>query len=375
MEKIVNIQFLRAIAAIQVVFFHTADHYFAAGGNASGNLFTFFQQYGYSGVDLFFVISGYVIWSSTKKLSGLNGAANFAYKRAARIYLGYWPFFFFLLLITAFFFKAGLSKIDILGSFLLTQTNLGKLLLSVSWTLTFELYFYICFMGLFFCKRRHIPLFLFFASLFIITVQAWGIFHENVYSIYTFHAASLIYKFYTSPFCLEFIAGCYIALYFEKRRIKYVTPLWAAAFLFLALGLYYQNHIIHNSLARGYYYPQRVFIFGSMAICTLASLVEIEKRGVAILPKLSLMVGDASYTIYLSHTILLLLICISGIRNTIAEWGCFQGVLMSIIILCIVVYSILHYRWIDTWLLEKSETFREWIRKGISPIGFNVKTP
>ncbi len=39
-KKQINIQFLRAFAALLVVFYHTADHFFVTGGSQSGNIFT-----------------------------------------------------------------------------------------------------------------------------------------------------------------------------------------------------------------------------------------------------------------------------------------------------------------------------------------------
>ena len=53
-KKQINIQFLRAFAALLVVFYHTADHFFVTGGSQSGNIFTHlsgeepsFKQYSY----------------------------------------------------------------------------------------------------------------------------------------------------------------------------------------------------------------------------------------------------------------------------------------------------------------------------------------
>jgi peptidoglycan/LPS O-acetylase OafA/YrhL len=58
---IINIQFLRAIAALLVVFYHTAAHFFVVGGETSGNIFSLLSTIGYIGVDIFFVISGYIM--------------------------------------------------------------------------------------------------------------------------------------------------------------------------------------------------------------------------------------------------------------------------------------------------------------------------
>ena len=56
---IVNIQYLRAFAAINVVFLHVligAESY-----NRPAGILSFFGNWGANGVDIFFVISGFVM--------------------------------------------------------------------------------------------------------------------------------------------------------------------------------------------------------------------------------------------------------------------------------------------------------------------------
>ena len=70
---------LRAIAIIVVVIFHAFPEQLSGG---------------FTGVDVFFVISGYVIAKTSQKYStGVHSGVKFLKIRLARIYLGYWPFF------------------------------------------------------------------------------------------------------------------------------------------------------------------------------------------------------------------------------------------------------------------------------------------
>jgi len=71
-----SIQLLRAISAWMVVFYHTQQIYFGFG--ESGLISVFFSRYGAMGVDIFFVISGFVIYISTinKNISPLQFMAN-----------------------------------------------------------------------------------------------------------------------------------------------------------------------------------------------------------------------------------------------------------------------------------------------------------
>jgi len=348
--KIVNIQFLRAIAALAVVFYHTSAQYFAAGGEATGNIFSFMSQVGYVGVDVFFVISGYIMWITTKKVNGFRGAKKFIYARLTRIYLGYWPFFFFLLV--AYYFGSSLDGFDLLGSFFLTVSSTGKLLLQVAWTLQYELYFYLFFSLLLFLPRKKSIKFLFFVFIMTIAIQLFGIFHLDMYAKNKLDSISTFYTFWFSPFFVEFLLGCFVGYYFEHRNIKNVFLVFLAIFLLFASAIFYQNNYIVGSLASGYYMPQRVIFFGTISMLLLAVLVEMNQRNIIIFPKFSLLVGGASYSLYLSHIILLYFLYAIGLRTAIKNYAAHQGIIKIIIILIIVLYSIWHYKFIETPLIN-----------------------
>jgi exopolysaccharide production protein ExoZ len=66
--KINSIQYLRAIAAILVVYAHSLN--FMGGGDSSQSKFFFLKHFGAIGVDLFFVISGFIITYVSFDLKG-----------------------------------------------------------------------------------------------------------------------------------------------------------------------------------------------------------------------------------------------------------------------------------------------------------------
>lgn len=147
-----NIQLLRFIAAAMVVGFHAVPANYGIQGEVT--TYAKWAWHGGFGVDIFFVISGFVISATTlDKSRNLISSLDFTRKRFMRIYLGYWPFFLWAIVQTWLLAEDRLPNIDFLGSFFLTETNHLKLILSVSWSLTYELYFYCIFACLFLFSR------------------------------------------------------------------------------------------------------------------------------------------------------------------------------------------------------------------------------
>ncbi|WP_423739956.1 acyltransferase family protein [Delftia acidovorans] len=95
-----SIQTLRAIAAWIVV----AHHYVQAHGFSQKTpYFAFLSNYGAIGVDIFFIISGFVVYNSARKNTA--SPLNFAIHRAARIIPIYWLCTFITALLFIFFAK------------------------------------------------------------------------------------------------------------------------------------------------------------------------------------------------------------------------------------------------------------------------------
>src|SRR4051794_24427519 len=80
-NQIVSIQYLRAAAALMVVYNHVFSNHLVSQ-------YDLFKTLGEWGVDIFFVISGFIMWSSTRKTR--QSPAAFAAKRFYRISPLYW---------------------------------------------------------------------------------------------------------------------------------------------------------------------------------------------------------------------------------------------------------------------------------------------
>ncbi|HAS0900267.1 TPA: acyltransferase [Enterobacter cloacae] len=140
MGKIFSIQYLRGIACLLVVLLHIKSlmpveyrHLFANGG---------------IGVDIFFIISGFIIYYATTKREESNGRVYFV-KRFLRIY----PLFFVVWLITSLlnygsepFIKVIKALFFIHNDYNVGAPGFGFNMIGPAWTLTFEVVFYLMFM-------------------------------------------------------------------------------------------------------------------------------------------------------------------------------------------------------------------------------------
>ena len=355
---IMNIQFLRAIAAVLVVLYHLSQ-YFERSDGVLQNFHFLFNQFGYAGVDIFFVISGYVLWVSSREYQRSNATGRFLYNRACRIYFGYWPFFLIALLIFSIFGKQSLGQTDYFGSFFLYQTDLRHLLLPISWTLVFELYFYLCFFIFLRFSREHLPKLFLLVFCLIVVLQAGAIAVFDFYNPINSPEDNLFLYFFTSPLCLEFLAGCLIGVFFEKRRIPLLLPFVFFGVVGFAAGLTYQSILImpDRSMAQGYFYPQRVFFWGITAVVIVATLIELEKRGVVLAGRWGQLIGGASYSIYLSHMIIFYLFRQLGVLTpTKGVWFSPEvGAFCAFFV--VLLYSTAHYLYIEKLLIAGGKSF------------------
>lgn len=146
-RPLASIQVARGIAALAVVAYHaslTQVKYFS-GVDVLPTFFSF----GQFGVDLFFVISGFVmVLTTSAKHCALRESGKFLWNRFFRIYPTYWVYYLALvpvfLLLPGFVNSSEGGKVDLLTSFFLLPSSTLPLLL-VAWTLTLEVWFYLVF--------------------------------------------------------------------------------------------------------------------------------------------------------------------------------------------------------------------------------------
>ena len=262
MQKLRSIQVLRGIAALAVVVLHAVPDVHAPVGNAG---------YGAFGVDLFFVISGFIM-------------ANIAVGRTARQFIGdrLWRIYpLWWIAVLPWLFMVPRGPTFIVSSLTLWPIYPGGYyvpVLKVGWTLSFELLFYGA-MTLAIAGRAWLPL-IAYAMLLVGALTT----------------ASPLLHFVGSPMALEFLIGVVLAKLPRRPALALLIPAAIFALAFTSSGL----GDVEASLSPGWALkraiewglPAALIVWGALS---LESLFEHRAFDVPVT------IGDASYSIYLFH--------------------------------------------------------------------------
>ncbi len=313
-----SIDVLRGIAAFWVVLYHTWGFFYPASvttkhavmpGISDGPVFllTFFLiQFGYLGVNLFFVLSGFCIHLPQAKKylatqSDQLDLKKFAVQRFRRLYPAYLASIILVVLIQLFIFmlqKAGHKPgLDLIAVFRDAGISAGFLQFifpkslqfnGVYWTLLFELQFYLLYPLLLKISRKigFVPV---LVALFLVQVGF------SVYPIRYEHAFFLRY--------FEWFLGMYIAeSYLSGRKPFQSKPLFIAGVIFLIGGI-----LMNLSI---YTWMSRDFVTSTGFGFLLASAIQREsdnKLSTLWSNKTLTQLGMSSYSLYLIHLPLLTL--------------------------------------------------------------------
>jgi peptidoglycan/LPS O-acetylase OafA/YrhL len=283
-----SVQYLRGLAALGVVYFHTkiylADFSWFAG-----------RQFGFGGVDIFFAISGFIMMVTTSGRRETPG--SFYAKRAVRVVPMYWGATLasaaLFLLIPSAFIKQSISLQHVLLSMLFIphvvdgETSTAPFF-KIGWTLNFEMFFYLVF-GLALVLRSEIRRLAVVGAIFFGLVAFGAAFEPRGPAL----------GYYTSPFLFEFLMGMIVGYMAHKNVLRHITPIvgWAGICVALACILSCGDMLGDDF--------SRVLLFGFPAASILAFSVGLEARGHLPASKILDQLGAASYSIYLAHPFVL----------------------------------------------------------------------
>lgn len=333
---ILPIQWLRGIAALMVVWFHACQGLGVTGAIA--------MPFGASGVDIFFVISGFIMVAISA--GGTRSPGEFFRDRLARVVPLYWLITLVIVVAVAVpphFFKSLEPTADTVVRSLLFIPHYSQRwadqispVLPPGWTLNFEMFFYLLFaISLVFKARSTIAL-----------VFLCGMFVACGFLLGPFTSAPM--RTYTDPVLLEFVAGALIG---EAYLRGFTIKPWWLGLLVAVLGL--------TLLAEGAQFESAAgrIAQGVGAILVVAACVRPEvRRDRSLLHAL----GDASYSIYLTHFLTLMVL----LKLTSLVWPGAHGplanaVLALLSILVSVVTGWLVFRWVERPLTNR---VRAWTR-------------
>jgi exopolysaccharide production protein ExoZ len=284
-----TIQLLRGLAAILVVFYHLTLGYEKRGQELiAGGLF----QHGFAGVDLFFVISGFVIMhTSHRYFSKPDYLGTFISKRAIRIFPVYWVTLAFIvggILLIEFVTKTPIVYLPTSWSLILSSLLLLPYhpnINGVTWSLSFELYYYSLF-SLLIVSRKLWPI-----VLTVLALSGMAIVNPALFT----NSHNLL-AFLFSPYNLEFAAG--VLAWWIVQRYKLSSTI---CFLLLGIAVVW---LLVNDGPLVSDAAMRAVLYGISSFLILLSFTGLELDGwfkPSLINRQLMKVGDASFLIYMTH--------------------------------------------------------------------------
>jgi exopolysaccharide production protein ExoZ len=300
-HKLHWIQSLRGIAALLVVLTHA--RYFLYGTSLWPKANSLLMGGG-MGVDLFFVISGFIMCHTNTRSDGSWAyTLKFLIKRIARI----WPVY---AIATVFFVVVGYhglnyfhdsaNRMTFLKSMFFLPADPSKplyfgLSLPLGWTLNFEIYFYLVFAAcLFFNRFKYWALTAWMSLTVLILPTLSRGFTLDVLANPGFSGS--YWNIAMNPIVLEFLAGIFICLLYFNPAVK-IKQKWLAHLLATASVLFaiYSIYVVPN----GFHGPAH----WGFSIMIMVLVLAITSKTIRFVPPAAFVwLGEISFSLYITHT-------------------------------------------------------------------------
>lgn len=269
-----TLQILRAVAATSVVYYHIGV----------------IPVFGSFGVDIFFVISGFVM---ALVISNGQTPTTFAINRVTRILPLYWILTTCVLILAAI-------KPDLLNSTTANLTNYLKSIffipyfkengalhpmLAVGWTLNYEMFFYFCiWLSIILARKIYIAITFTLLAAFFLLLGNLSI-------------DSVLQNFFGNTIVFEFLLGIFAFKIYQSKSMPKVNSLALITIAVLSFG--FMAYLETNG-----FYLARFITYGFPSVTLLLSVIALDKTDFIknnSLANLLAVIGDASYATYLSH--------------------------------------------------------------------------
>lgn len=280
-----SIQIMRAVAASLVVF----GHILFERGRQDPLAMLAFEEFPWGvGVDIFFIISGFImVWTFGGKF-GLPGAGSeFLLRRVVRIVPMYWLFTGLIVAATLVFpERLNTAKFDVwhvIQSFLFIPhfSPAGKVfpVLDLGWSLVYEMYFYVLFA---LALRFSLWIGIIGVCAALIAMMSLGSIMPESWALSQFIYNSIV---------LEFALGVLLAISFARIQSR---RLWLALWLLIAVFGFVSGTFMGLGDAR-------LVRLGFPCLALLSMALHVFRCAGGRAVGAIVLVGDASYALYLSH--------------------------------------------------------------------------
>lgn len=278
-----GVEAARGVAALLVVFYHTALH---VEGNVGGDILWGLPRFGHAGVDFFFVLSGFIItFVHYKDVGSPTRLRRYAQRRFTRVFPFYWIVLSFYLADSWLFHPTkdpGLSRL--ISEFFLLPV-VYPIIVGGSWTLVFEIMFYTTFATLILNRSFGLTV------LTLLLISA-------VLGSTSSSLGHLLGNNSNAAYCLEFLLGMGSAYLLVHTRIS--GDMWL---LLVGICLFAATGISEVSGHLNGFGVNARLLYGSSSVFVILGLVERERSGNLRVPRPLAVLGRASYAVYLVHLI------------------------------------------------------------------------
>src|ERR1700722_9410653 len=329
-RNLVGIEVARGVAASLVVLYHAARH---VDKNFGAPLLRELLQFGHAGVDLFFVISGFIILHvHYNDIDNPARLGRYTRRRCTRLLPTYWVALAVTILMVLAGGNRAVSLPDIAWSVSLLPSN-RELILGVAWTLRFEILFYVLF-GVLIANR----------GIGLAMLAVWFA-ASAICTLLPPQPEWLPAQFY-GTYNLEFLMGMAVAYALRHYPIARPRALFWAAMVLLAAAASLEN----LGYLDGYANIAR-FAYGIPSAMLILAIAVLSARGAMKAPLLLRVLGSASYSIYLFQFVFIgivwHLLTASGLYQTMSRFAQF-ALLASVALIGAVLTSM----WVEHPLIR-----------------------
>lgn len=292
--KLYSIQVLRGLACVAVVLSHAMAKAKDQILFELPEVFDFNYNiiiFGHFGVDLFFVLSGFIIFLiHGNDFSQPKLIKPFIYSRISRVVPIYWLLTCLSLLLLfympeLFKHRSELELSWVISSFFFipssTSYGVDTPLLGVGWTLNYEIFFYALFALCLFFKKKYV---LYFFSMYSLLILCFADYDQKTTTSYK--------ELILSPLIIEFIFGMIAGLIYLNFKTALNKVKWLSLLFALSLLLYSIFNIPHT-------YIDRVFLWGLGSLFLVLYCSVINMRVDTHIKSIAVKLGDMSYSAYL----------------------------------------------------------------------------